>query len=83
MFVPAPIDHDFVPYTKRAVRKYNAGLFVEGKRGTGGAVPHAVPQIKGCSGKPDCWGPCHTFPDGTHLYCRNGECVASASECGR
>jgi hypothetical protein len=83
MFVPAPIDHDFVPYTKRAMRGRNSGLFVENSRSAGGNAPRVVPQIIGCSGKPDCWGPCHTFPDGTRLYCRNGECVSTASECGR
>jgi hypothetical protein len=83
MFVPAPIDYDFVPYTKRAARSRNAELFVDSSGGKGRGGPRVVPQIISCSGKSDCWGPCHTFPNGTHLYCRNGECVATASECAR
>jgi hypothetical protein len=80
MLIPAPIDKTFVPYTKRLLLKHNASLFVDAGKAN---VPRVVPQVKNCSGKPDCWGPCHTFPDGTALYCKNGECVATASECGR
>jgi hypothetical protein len=43
MFLPAPIDKDFVPYTKRPVLKRNAGLFIYGAaRGSFGA--RVVPQ---------------------------------------
>jgi hypothetical protein len=47
MFVPAPIDSDFLPYTKRPVLKRNAGLFVDGtaRRGRGARV---VPQNYQC-----------------------------------
>jgi hypothetical protein len=41
MFRLAPIDNDFVPYSRRRIRKNNAGLFVKGRR-RGGAAPPAV-----------------------------------------
>jgi hypothetical protein len=44
MFAPAPIDNDFVPYTKRPVLKRNAGLFVDGTAGRGRGTPRVVPQ---------------------------------------
>jgi hypothetical protein len=47
MFAPAPIDSDFVPYTKRPVLKRNAGLFVDGV-GRGRGTPRVVPQQVAC-----------------------------------
>ena len=35
MFTPAPIDKNFVPYSKRPVLMNNAGLFVDGAAGKG------------------------------------------------
>jgi hypothetical protein len=49
MFVPAPIDKDFVPYTKRPVLKQNAGLFVDGAAGRGRATPRVVLQQIPCT----------------------------------
>jgi hypothetical protein len=45
MLAPAPIDSDFVPYTKRRVLRRNAGLFVDGT-GRGRATPRVV--LRGC-----------------------------------
>jgi hypothetical protein len=75
MFVPAPIDMAFVPYTKRRVLKHNAGLFVDGTGGTGGSASRVAPQFDA--------GPCfgkkkgaRCGPDGMG-YCNedNGYCV--------
>ena len=76
MFVPAPIDKSFVPYTKRPMLRRNAGLFVDGGAGRG----RVVPQVASCARKPDCT-PCHRFPDGTQLYCLNYECVGTERDC--
>jgi hypothetical protein len=82
MFVPAPIDKNFVPYTKRPVLRRNAGLFVDATVAEGSGAPRVVPQVISCAGKPDCT-PCHRFPDGTQLYCLNGECVGTERDCPR
>jgi hypothetical protein len=58
MFKPAPIDKDFVPYTKRPVLRRNAGLFVDGARGRGRGGARVLPQqsallnFQECVGKP-------------------------------
>jgi hypothetical protein len=83
MFTPAPIDLNFVPYTKRRVLKRNAGLFVDGAAGAGRSGGRVTPQSASCAGRSDCSGPCHVFPDGTALYCMGGECTATAAQCGR
>ena len=44
MFVPAPIDKEYVPYTKRAVVPSNAALFVDSPSPRRGATSRAVPQ---------------------------------------
>lgn len=73
MFVPAPIDRDFVPYTKRAVLKHNAGLFVDGVAGRGRGTARVVPQ--------QCPTSCYNLPDGTPCganctgSCRGNWCV--------
>ena len=81
MFEPAPIDREFLPYTKRPVLKANVGLFVDGAAGRGRGAARVVPQVASCAGKRNCWGPCHIFPDGTALYCMDGECVATEAQC--
>jgi hypothetical protein len=48
MFTPAPIDHSFVPYTKRPKLKRNAGLFVDGRAGKGRGTARVVPQQITC-----------------------------------
>jgi hypothetical protein len=48
MFVPAPIDRNFKPYTKRHVLKRNAALFVSGTGGNGGGALRVVPQSQEC-----------------------------------
>jgi hypothetical protein len=70
MFTPAPIDKDFVPYTKRPVLKRNAGLFVDGGRGRGRGGARVVPQNRECAGQ---WNgkPCGYYPG---MYCCDGEC---------
>jgi hypothetical protein len=52
MFVPAPIEKDFVPYTKRSVLRRNAGLFVDGTFGRGRTGSRVVPQQGQCSNGP-------------------------------
>jgi hypothetical protein len=60
MLAPAPIDSDFVPYTKRRVLKRNAGLFVDGA-GRGRATPRVTlqqlawnfPCVQNCDGTTD------------------------------
>ncbi len=53
MFVPAPIDNNYVPYTKRSVLKRNAGLFVDGSRGRARRAGRVAPQTS-----PFVGGPC-------------------------
>jgi hypothetical protein len=44
MFVPAPIDGTFVPYTKRRAAKHKAALFIEGASGRRRSGPRIIPQ---------------------------------------
>ncbi len=72
MFVPTPIDKNFVPYTKRPVLKRNAGLFV-GAGGKGRGASRAILQQSTgleCGGKPDCVTSC-----GPYAVCVKGSCV--------
>ena len=69
MFVPAPIDKDFVPYTKRRILRRNAGLFVDAGGSRGGGAPRVVPQSQ-CAGQPN-GTPCGSFPN---MFCCDGEC---------
>jgi hypothetical protein len=71
MFVPIPIDRDFVPHTKKPVLRRNAGLFVDGKAGGNAGTSRVVPQIAECAGKRD-GTPCGPFPG---MVCIEGECV--------
>lgn len=73
----APIDRNFVPYTKRPVFRRNAGLFVDGKGGGRGAsrvVPQGVDINTGmyCADKQD------GVPCGPDAVCVNGFCVPSS-----
>jgi hypothetical protein len=70
MFKPAPIDKNFVPYTKRPRGKYSAGRFVDGGGGKGRSGAHVVPQ-----GEDDC--PKHKFHCGQRCLTRNGYCNSS------
>jgi hypothetical protein len=66
VFRSAPIDKDFVPYTKRPALKRNAGLFVDGGRGRGRSVPRVLPQ--------SVWeGDCSKLPP--NAYCYIGSCI--------
>jgi hypothetical protein len=73
MFVPAPIDISFVPYTKRRVLKHNAGLFVDGTGGRGGASLVA-PQFQ--FDPSFCFGKKNGTPCGFtgHGHCFRGSC---------
>lgn len=76
MFVPAPIDKDFVPYTKRPVLKRNAGLFVDGgksKRGSGARVAlQQAPCVQHCMGRTTDGMQCGANCAGT---CQGPTCV--------
>jgi hypothetical protein len=75
MFVPNPIDKNYIPYTKRPVLRRNAGLFVDGKSRGSRSSGRVVPQIAECAGKPD-GTPCGPLYNGRRLLsCQNGECV--------
>jgi hypothetical protein len=67
MFRLAPIDNDFVPYSRRPVRKNNARLFVtRGRRSrrAGVALQSSVFRPPDCSYEGQCCGP--------YLICSNG-----------
>jgi hypothetical protein len=58
MFVPAPIDRDFVPHTKRPILQRNARLFVSANAGRGRGGARVVLQIGNCATDPPgtiCW----------------------------
>jgi hypothetical protein len=45
--------------------------------GAGGSAARVAPQQEiSCIGKPDGWGPCFHYPDGTPLYCISQQCAA-------
>jgi hypothetical protein len=51
MFVPAPIDKSFVPYSNRSVLRRNAALIIDaGGGGKGGGTSRVVLQSE-CAGK--------------------------------
>lgn len=76
MFIPAPIDRDFVPYTKRPVLKRNAGLFVDGTGGRGRGVSGVVPQSA------LAWeGDCSKLSPGD--YCYIGSCSQGSRQVRR
>jgi hypothetical protein len=74
MFVPAPIDKNFVPYGNRRVLRRNASLIIDagGKGGdTGGGASRVVPQqIDWCHGLKE-GAPCGPLFNGRQL----GRCV--------
>lgn len=51
----APIEKDFVPYSRRPVRKNNAGLFVKGGKRKAAGVALQGP-VGGCKPR-ECCGP--------------------------
>lgn len=69
MFVPAPIDREYVPYTKRRALKRNAGLFVDGSAASSGGA-RVVLQDAQCAGKAD-GTPCGYYPG---MICCGEEC---------
>jgi hypothetical protein len=71
MFVPAPIESDFVPYTHRPVLRRNAALFVKGRRRGGRSSPRVVPQNSECAGKRN-GTECGYYAG---MYCCDGECI--------
>lgn len=70
MFIPAPIESDFVPYTKRPVLKRNTALFVKSNRSGGGGSPRVVPQNSECAGASN-GTKCGSYPG---MSCCDGEC---------
>jgi hypothetical protein len=76
MFVPALMDKDFVPYTKRPVLKRNAGLFVDGaagrRRGTVRVAPQQIPCVQQCIDRTTDGMRCGANCGGT---CRGPTCV--------
>jgi hypothetical protein len=52
MFVPVPIDKNYVPFTKRPVLRRNAGLFVDPPASQGRGAARVVPQSSDCAGQP-------------------------------
>jgi hypothetical protein len=53
MFVPAPIERNYVPYTKRPVLRRNAGLFVDpSAAGRQGGASRVILQSSDCAGQP-------------------------------
>jgi hypothetical protein len=80
MFVPAPIDKDFVPPSSRRVLRRHASVIIDGTSGKGsGGIPRVVPQFTPC-------GPGSNFctPCGPGMVCDGpwGSCVAkSATSC--
>jgi hypothetical protein len=73
MFVPAPIDKNFVPHTRRPVLRRNAGLFVDAGAGGNAGISRVVPQSRDCAGRPD-GAPCGPHPS-WGMICVDGECV--------
>lgn len=61
MYTPAPIDKDFVPYSKRPVLRRNAGLFVDGAAKRDSGASRVVPQNPQCAGKPN-FTSCGSYP---------------------
>jgi hypothetical protein len=79
MFVPAPIDDRYVPYTQRSLLKRNVGLLVDSGRVRGsGATSVAQLQATGmfCADKDDC------VRCGYQRVCVNGSCVSIYSNEG-
>jgi len=73
MFVPVPVDNSFLPYTKRVVRKRNAGLFVDAG-GSGASNGNVVAQSADCFGK-EPGTPCGYWNGQYHGTCnRYGGC---------
>jgi hypothetical protein len=59
MFVPAPINENFVPCSNRRVLRRHASLIIDGTGGKGGgAIPRVVPQYTPCPPGSYCGGPC-------------------------
>jgi hypothetical protein len=53
MFVPPPIDENYVPYTKRRVSRRNAALFVDPwTAGESSGAARVGPQSDDCAGQP-------------------------------
>jgi len=80
MLAPTPIDENFTPYTKRPVLRRNASLFIDSSAGRAHGSSRVIPQSASCQGKKRC-DPCFTAPDGSQLFCINGECVGTRSDC--
>lgn len=69
MFQLAPIDTDFVPYSRRPVRKNNAGLFItRGRRGGVAGVALQASIVVRPPGRCQYQGQCC----GPHLSCDGG-----------
>ncbi len=81
MFVPAPIDKEYVPYTMRSVQRRNAGRFVDGAVSGARGGPRVVQQqLDECAGKSDC-SPCG-YINGTPYYrCRDHKCGEAPWNC--
>jgi hypothetical protein len=78
MFVPAPIDKNFVPYGNRRVLRGNAGLIIDSGGGKGGgsvgAAPRVVPQS--CIPGTPCGPRCPNNPGRHQFMCsQSGHCT--------
>lgn len=77
----AAIDNDFVPYSRRPVRKNNAGLFVRGVRRSGGANTLVLQSGVQCRARCQSCG-----PNGEVCYGPGGPCLSPgdplAPNCG-
>jgi hypothetical protein len=74
-----PIGSEFVPHTKRPVLVRNEALFVDSAQRDHTGI-RVVRQDARCAGRANCT-PCYTYPNGTQLFCIDGECVGTASDC--
>jgi hypothetical protein len=59
MFVPTPIDRNFVPSSNRRVLRRQAGIIIDatGDKDSGG-MSRVVPQYTPCGPGSDCGTPC-------------------------
>jgi hypothetical protein len=75
MFVPAPINKNFVPCSNRRVLRRHAGMIIDSTSGKGGGgIPRVVPQYNSCPPGSYCGGPCS--PPRPGMACNHwGSCV--------
>ena len=77
MFVPAPIDKNFVPCSNRRVLRRHASIIIDGTGGKGGGgISRVVPQYTPCGAGSTTCTPC-----GPGMVCDGpwGSCVAKST----